>query len=94
MGRRSNKTLSPTSSYSALLIQKSSLSFMTLARTAPPMKTMSLRRGGSSMRILNLAKRSVSPLRTRSKYNCLISRSRREGRPGYMVEPPERTMCL
>ena len=37
---------------------------------------------------------SVSPLRTLSKYSCLISRSSRDGRPGYMVDPPDRTMCL
>ena len=31
---------------------------------------------------------------TLSKYNCLISRSKRLGRPGYIVEPPESTICL
>ena len=36
----------------------------------------------------------VSPFSTRSRYSCLISRSRRDGRPGYMVEPPDSTMCL
>lgn len=43
----------PFSSYSALLSQKDSLSFMMLASTAPPRNTMCLRRGGSSMRIRN-----------------------------------------
>ena len=43
----------PFSSYSCLEIQKSSRSFMMSARTAPPRNTMCLRRGGSSMRILN-----------------------------------------
>lgn len=43
----------PFSSYSARESQKDSLSFMMLASTAPPMNTMCLRRGGSSMRILN-----------------------------------------
>lgn len=37
---------------------------------------------------------STSPLSTRSRQSCLSSLSSREGRPGYMVEPPERTMCL
>ena len=37
---------------------------------------------------------SMSFLSTRSRYNCLISRSNRLGRPGYIVEPPDRTMCL
>ena len=37
---------------------------------------------------------SVSPFRTLSRYSCLISLSSLEGRPGYMVEPPDRTMCL
>ena len=36
----------------------------------------------------------MSPLHTRSQWSFLISFSRREGSPGYMVEPPERTMCL
>lgn len=43
----------PFSSYSALLSQKESLSFMMLASTAPPRNTKCLRLGGSSMRILN-----------------------------------------
>lgn len=28
------------------------------------------------------------------RYNCFISFSRREGNPGYILEPPERTTCL
>ena len=48
-----SRTRMPRSWYSSRDIQNDSLSFMTSARTAPPMKTMSLRRGGSSMRILN-----------------------------------------
>ena len=39
-------------------------------------------------------KRVGSPLSTRVRYNCFISFSRREGSPGYMLEPPERTTCL
>lgn len=35
-----------------------------------------------------------SPPKTRVRYNCFISLSRREGRPGYMLDPPESTMCL
>lgn len=37
---------------------------------------------------------STSPLSTRSRYSCLSSLSSREGRPGYMVDPPDNTMCL
>ena len=36
----------------------------------------------------------VSPFNTRSKYNCLISLSNLLGKPGYIVEPPESTICL
>jgi hypothetical protein len=39
-------------------------------------------------------KRVGSPLSTRVRYSCFISFSRREGSPGYMLEPPERTTCL
>lgn len=35
-----------------------------------------------------------SPFNTLVRYNCFISFSRRLGRPGYMLEPPERTTCL
>ena len=28
------------------------------------------------------------------RYSCFISFSKRLGRPGYMLDPPERTMCL
>lgn len=55
---------------------------------------MCLRRGGSSMRILNLSSLSGLLCSTREKYSCFISFSRRDGRPGYIDEPPERTMCL
>ena len=48
-----SRTLSPFSWYSSRDIQKVSLSFMMSANTAPPRNTMCLRRGGSSMRILN-----------------------------------------
>lgn len=48
-----SSTFRPFSSYSARDSQKDSLSFMMLASTAPPMNTMCLRRGGSSIRILN-----------------------------------------
>ncbi|KAF3837206.1 hypothetical protein F7725_004670 [Dissostichus mawsoni] len=80
----------PFSSYSALLSQKDSLSFMMLASTAPPRNTMCLRRGGSSMRILNFY--TVSPSSTLSRYSCFISLSSLDGSPGYMVVPPERTI--
>ena len=39
-------------------------------------------------------RRSGLPLRTRVRYSCFISFSRRDGRPGYMDEPPDRTTCL
>lgn len=48
-----SRTRMPFSWYSSLVIQKLSLSFMMSASTAPPKNTMCLRRGGSSMRILN-----------------------------------------
>lgn len=48
-----SRTLSPFSWYSCRNIQKSSLSFMMSARTEPPRNTICLRRGGSSIRILN-----------------------------------------
>ncbi|KAJ3884730.1 hypothetical protein GG344DRAFT_60204 [Lentinula edodes] len=35
-----------------------------------------------------------SPFRTRVRYNCFISFSRRLGRPAYMLDPPERMTCL
>ena len=54
MGFKSlSSTPKPFSSYSERSIQKLSLSFMMSARTEPPRKTMCLRRGGSSIRILN-----------------------------------------
>jgi len=28
------------------------------------------------------------------RYSCFISFSRRDGSPGYILEPPERTTCL
>ena len=37
---------------------------------------------------------AVSPFSTLSKYNCLISLSSLDGNPGYIVEPPDKTMCL
>lgn len=37
---------------------------------------------------------SGSPLSTQVRYSCFISFSRRLGRPGYMLDPPERTTCL
>ena len=55
-----SRTRMHRSRYSSLDIQNDSLSFMTSARTAPPINTMSLRRGGSSMRILNFCP-SVRP---------------------------------
>ena len=38
--------------------------------------------------------RWVSPLSTLSRYNWVISRSRRLANPGYMVVPPLSTICL
>merc|ERR1719357_1819344 len=67
LGPSLSRHASPFSSYSALVIQNSSLSFMTSASTAPPMNTISFLLGGSSILILNLASRSVSPLSTLSR---------------------------
>ena len=39
-------------------------------------------------------KRVGSPFSTRVRYSCFISFSRREGSPGYILEPPESTICL
>ena len=39
-------------------------------------------------------KRVGSPWSTRVRYSCFISFSRRDGSPGYILEPPERTTCL
>jgi len=121
-----SNTRKPFSMYSSLDIQKSCLSFMIFAKTAPPVKTMPFLLGGSSILILNFYLKklnqtlisiqynlfkyfkpeknlikikhtenfSVFPFRTLSKYNCLSSLSKRLGRPGYMVDPPDRTMCL
>lgn len=38
--------------------------------------------------------RAGSPASTRVRYSCFISFSSRLGRPGYMLEPPESTICL
>lgn len=59
----------PFSSYSALLSQKESLSFMMLASTAPPRNTMCLRLGGSSMRILNFY---AGREKREQRYNLLL----------------------
>jgi len=48
--------LSPCSAHSALEIQNSGLSFIISANTEPPKNTICLRRGGSSILNLNLAK--------------------------------------
>lgn len=37
---------------------------------------------------------SAFPPNTRVRYNCFISFSNLLGSPGYMLDPPERTMCL
>lgn len=52
-----SRTRIPFSWYSSRVIQKLSLSFMMSASTAPPKNTMCLRRGGSSMRILNFCRK-------------------------------------
>merc|ERR1711962_1230418 len=67
LGPSLSRQASPFSSYSALVIQNSSLSFMTSASPAPPMNPISFLLGGSSILILNLASRSVSPLSTLSR---------------------------
>ena len=59
-------TRGPSSSYSARVIQNSGLSFIMSASTDPPRNTMCLRRGGSSMLILNFFMRSVLPV-----YACI-----------------------
>lgn len=66
-------TPTPLSWYSALLIQNASLSFITSARTAPPMNTMSFRRGGSSIRILNFWKKNEKQWQKieKGRYNVL-----------------------
>lgn len=51
-----SSTRTPFSWYSSLVSQKFSLSFMMSASTAPPRNTMCLRRGGSSIRILNFCR--------------------------------------
>lgn len=43
----------PLSKYSSRDSQNDSLSFVTSPNTAPPINTMSLRKGGSSIRILS-----------------------------------------
>lgn len=48
-----SSTRTPFSWYSSRVSQKLSLSFMMSASTAPPRNTMCLRRGGSSILILN-----------------------------------------
>ncbi len=68
-----SSTFRPFSSYSALESQKPSLSFMMLASTAPPMNTMCLRRGGSSMRSLNFCAREREKVRENSEENVEIS---------------------
>lgn len=55
---------------------------------------LTFRRGGSSILILNFGNFSMSFFNTRSRYNCFISRSRRDGSPGYIVEPPDNTILL
>lgn len=84
----------PCSSHSCLLIHKWSLSFIMFARTAPPMKTMCLLLGGSSILTLNFSSRSGLPCSTLVSHSCLSSFSKREGRPGYMDEPPLSTIAL
>ena len=61
-------TLSPSSSYCARETQNSSRSFIMSLSTLPPMKTMNLRRGGSSIRSLKRFIRRASPRATSSKY--------------------------
>jgi hypothetical protein len=90
----SKHLLAPCSSHSAFVIHISSLSAMILASTAPPRNTICLLLGGSSIRTLNLLNLSGFPPRTFVSHNCLSSFSNREGRPGYMELPPDKTMAL
>ncbi|KAH3671720.1 hypothetical protein OGAPHI_000425 [Ogataea philodendri] len=71
-----------------------SLSAMMLASTAPPMKTMCFLLGGSSILTLNLSNLEASPFNTFVNHCCLSSFSNLDGRPGYMDEPPLRTIDL
>lgn len=48
-------------------------------------------RVGESRLTFNL---DPSPPRTRVKYSCFISFSNLDGNPGYIDDPPERTICL
>ncbi len=84
----------PCSSHSCFEIHMLSLSAMILASTAPPRNTMCRLRGGSSILTLNLLSRSGLPPSTLVSHSCLISFSSRDGRPGYMLLPPDRTMAL
>ncbi|EDZ73257.1 hypothetical protein AWRI1631_42080 [Saccharomyces cerevisiae AWRI1631] len=71
-----------------------SLSAMILAKTAPPMKTICFLLGGSSILTLNLSSLEGSLCKTLLNHNCFNSFSNLEGSPGYILEPPERTMAL
>lgn len=54
-------------------------------------------KNGGQEKVIKYARtfsRVGSPFRSRVRCNCLISFSRRLGRPGYILEPPERTICL
>lgn len=73
-------TLIPFSWYSSRVIQKFSRSFMISANTAPPKNTMCLRRGGSSIRILNfyiLKSTAMTMFYSRQKL-AVLSRTHRQ----------------
>src|SRR5690606_34945273 len=94
LGPSFSRTLGPCSSHSCFVTHMLSLSAMMLASTAPPRNTMCLLRGGSSIRTLNLFSLSGFPPSTRVSHSCFSSFSSREGRPGYMLLPPDSTMAL
>lgn len=57
-------------------------------------KLLKNKKVGTTLKALPTPKFSVFPRSTRAKYSCFKSRSNRLGNPGYIVEPPDRTMCL
>lgn len=64
--------------------------FEFLSRTQPNQLSRRVRDGLGE----HTLSRDGSPFSTLVRYSCFISFSRRLGRPGYMLDPPERTTCL
>ena len=94
LGPNFSRARGPCSSHSFLLTHISSLSAMMFAKTAPPRKTMCRLRGGSSILTLNFPSRSGSPFSTLVSHSCFSSFSNREGSPGYIELPPDKTIAL